>query len=71
MRGFLATPRMQDRNGWSMDQERKADTPADNRPNATARKPWHTPRFFATDVIETNTHPTGGGVEPANPLLLS
>jgi hypothetical protein len=54
-----------------MDQERKVDTPADDHPKMAARKPWHAPRFFATDVIETSTHPTGGGVEPANPLLLS
>jgi hypothetical protein len=44
-----------------MDQERKIDTPADDRSNMTVRKSWHAPKFFVTDVLETSTNPTGGG----------
>jgi hypothetical protein len=56
--------------GRSMDQEQKVEIPADDRSNEAARKPWHAPRFFVTDIIATNTMCTTGGVE-ASPNLAS
>lgn len=37
-----------------MDQEQKIDTPADEESKVAARRPWHAPRFFVTDVIATD-----------------
>jgi hypothetical protein len=50
-----------------MDQERKLETPADDLTNKVARKTWHAPRFFVTDVIATNVMCGGGGAEPGVP----
>jgi len=46
-----------------MDQERKKDTAADNRSQRVARKSWHAPRFFVTEVLETSGANMQGGTE--------
>ena len=50
-----------------MDQEQKMDAPADDRSKMTARKHWHSPRFFVTDVIATNSMAGLGAHEAGNP----
>jgi hypothetical protein len=50
-----------------MDRERKVDAPADELSRNVARKPWHAPRLFVTDVIATNVMSGGGGAEPGVP----
>ena len=52
-----------------MDQERKIETPADDRTKMAARKSWHAPKFYVTDVIETRTGCTGGGAD--TPMMSS
>jgi len=54
-----------------MDEDKKVDTLADDHPKLTARKLWHAPRFFVTDVIATNGACTGGGTEAGSPNLAS
>jgi hypothetical protein len=51
-----------------MDEERKIETPADetradDRTKMAARKSWHAPKFFVTDVLETSAGCTGGGAD--------
>jgi hypothetical protein len=46
-----------------MDEERKIETPADDRTKMAARKSWHAPKFFVTEVLETSHGCTGGGAD--------
>jgi hypothetical protein len=46
-----------------MDEERKIETPADDRTKVAARKSWHAPKFFVTEVLETSHGCTGGGAD--------
>jgi hypothetical protein len=46
-----------------MDQEREIDAPADETSKMPARKHWHAPRFFVTEVLETSGACTCGGTE--------
>jgi hypothetical protein len=46
-----------------MDEERKIETPADDLSEKAARKSWHAPKFFVTEVLETSAGCTGGGAD--------
>ena len=52
-----------DTEGPWMDEERKIETPADDRTKMAARKSWHAPKFFVTEVLETSAGCTGGGAD--------
>ena len=39
------------------------DAPLDDRSKMTARKHWHAPRFFVTEVLETSGANMQGGTE--------
>jgi len=49
--------------GTWMDEERRIEMPADDRTKMAARKSWHAPKFFVTEVLETSGGCTGGGAD--------
>jgi len=46
-----------------MDEERKVETSGDDRTKMAARKCWHAPKFFVTEVLETSAGCTCGGAD--------
>jgi hypothetical protein len=53
-----------------MDEERKIEAPAGDRTKMAARKSWHAPKFFVTEVLETSAT-FGGGAPDGNPMISS
>jgi hypothetical protein len=46
-----------------MGEERKIEVPADDRTKMAARKFWHAPKLFVTEVLETSAGCTHGGAD--------